>query len=205
MRDSDKGFAEHYFAESPHSKPRFGLIRTCLRGGFFEFVTASGVFSKKRVDLGTSLLVESMIIPDKGSLLDVGCGYGAVGIVAATLNRDLQVFMVDVNERAVRLARENARRNHVRNVTVRKGFLYEPVACLRFNAIVSNPPISAGLKVVSTIVTGAPAHLEDGGLFQMVVRSKIGGKRLSDMMRVAFGNVEVLARKSGYRVLLSKA
>jgi len=204
MRHSDANPSEHYFARKPRSKPRFGLIRTCLRGVFFEFVTASGVFSKKRVDLGTGLLIESMIIPEKGSVLDVGCGYGPVGIVMAALNRGLQVFMVDVNERAVWLARENAKRNSAHNVTVKEGFLYEPVKGLKFNSIVSNPPVSAGLKVVLPIIEQAPAHLESGGLFQIVVRSKIAGKRLKDVMEETFGNADVLARESGYRVLLSR-
>jgi len=76
---------EHYFAERPKSKPELGLVRARLRGLTFEFLTASGVFSRQRVDLGTRLLVESMVLPENGCVLDVGCGYGVVGIVAAAL------------------------------------------------------------------------------------------------------------------------
>jgi len=194
----------HYFSKKPTVKPRYGLIQVHLRERFFEFLTASGVFSRKRIDLGTRLLIESMILPESGNVLDLGCGYGAVGIVAAALHPHLCVYMVDVNERAVRLAKENAKRNRVGNVVFRSGYLYEPVQDVRFDAIFSNPPVSAGLKVVLPIIQQAPLHLATGGSFQMVVRSKIGGKRLSNVIEETFRNVNVFAIESGYRVLLSK-
>ena len=194
----------HYFAEHPKSKMRLGIIHTHLRGIHFEFLTASGVFSKKRVDLGTRLLIESMVLPQEGYVLDIGCGYGAVGIAAATFNPNLRVIMVDVNERAVRLARQNAEKNYVSNVEVRRGYLYEPVKDLVFNCVLSNPPVSAGMETVKAIIFEAPEHMASKALFQMVVKSKIGGKRLLMVFEEAFGNIEVLARKSGYRVLMSK-
>ncbi len=194
----------HYFAEHPKSKMRLGIIHTHLRGIHFEFLTASGVFSKKRVDLGTRLLIESMVLPQEGYVLDIGCGYGAVGIAAATFNPNLRVIMVDVNERAVRLARQNAEKNYVSNVEVRRGYLYEPVKDLVFSCVLSNPPVSAGMETVKAIISEAPEHMAGKALFQMVVKSKIGGKRLLMVFEEAFGNIEVLARKSGYRVLMSK-
>jgi 16S rRNA (guanine1207-N2)-methyltransferase len=195
---------DHYFAAHPKSKMRLGIIRTHLRGIHFEFLTASGVFSKKHVDLGSRLLIESMVLPQEGYVLDIGCGYGAVGIAAATFNPDLRVIMVDVNERAVRLARQNAEKNYVSNVEVRRGYLYEPVKDLIFNCVLSNPPVSAGMETVKAIISEAPEHMTSEAMFQMVVKSKIGGKRLLTVFEEAFGNVEVLARKSGYRVLMSK-
>ena len=195
---------EHYFSKQPGSKPQLGLIRTQLRGRFFEFLASSSVFSKKRVDLGTRLLIESMVLPERGSVLDLGCGYGPVGISAASSNHYLHVVMVDVNRRAVWLAGENAKRNRTDNIEVRHGFLYEPVNSMNFAAILCNPPVSAGMETVSSIVMNAPRHLQGGGSLQLVVRSKKGGKRLFSMMAEAFGSVEVLAKQSGYRVLLSK-
>jgi len=195
---------EHYFAANPKSKPRYGLIRTYLRGKPFEFLTASGVFSKQRVDLGTRLLIKSMLLPKKGCALDMGCGYGAVGIAAAALNSRLYVILVDVNSRAVRLARQNIEKNLVSNAEVRRGWLYAPVEDFVFDCILSNPPVSAGMKTVATIIVEAPRHMARGGVFQMVVKSKVGGKRLRTIFEEAFGNVEVLARESGYRVLMSR-
>lgn len=195
---------EHYYAKQPKSKHQLGLIRTHLRGHFFEFLTSSSVFSKKRIDLGTRLLIESMILPKKGCVLDLGCGYGPVGITAAMFNPDLHVIMTDVNERAIWLAKENAKRNRVGNVEIRRGFLYKPVENVKFRVVLCNPPVSAGMQIVSPMITDAPKHLREDAAFQMVVRSKIGGKRLLNELKKTFGNVEVLARKSGYRVLLSK-
>lgn len=194
---------EHYFAANPKSKPRYGLIRTYLRGKPFEFLTASGVFSKQRVDLGTRLLIESMVLPKKGCALDMGCGYGAVGIAAAAFNPRLYVILVDVNSRAVWLARRNVEKK-VSNAEVRRGCLYEPVEDFIFDCVLSNPPVSAGLETVKEIIVQAPRHMARRGVFQMVVKSKVGGKRLRTIFEEAFGNVEVLARESGYRVLLSR-
>jgi len=195
---------DHYFAAHPKSKMRLGIIRTYLRGKSFEFLTASGVFSKKRVDLGTRLLIESMVLPEEGYVLDVGCGYGAVGIAAAAFNPDLSVVMVDVNERAVRLARRNVEINNVQNVVVKRGHLYEPVKDFTFNCVLSNPPVSAGMETVKAIISESPEHMASKAIFQMVVKSKVGGKRLLTFFEEAFGNVQILARGSGYRVLMSE-
>ncbi len=195
---------EHYYTKRPKSKPRLGLIRANLRGYLVGFLTSASVFSKRRVDLGTRLLIEFMVLPEEGSILDLGCGYGPVGIVAALVNPELWVVMVDVNERAVWLARENVKRNSLNNIEVRRGFLYEPVKNMRFGAILCNPPVSAGMQIVAHIVRGAFRHLEKDGLFQLVVRTRIGGSQILSELRKVFGDVEVLARKSGYRVFLSK-
>jgi len=194
----------HYFAPHPKSKLKLGIIRVYLRGISFEFLTASGVFSKKQIDLGTKLLVESMILPERGYVLDVGCGYGAVGIAVATFNPDLRVVMVDVNERAVWLAKQNIERNRVSNAEAKCGQLYEPVKGLTFDCILSNPPVSAGMDTVKAIIAEAPKHMADKALFQMVVKSKIGRKRLQSFFEEAFGNFTILARESGYRVLMAK-
>ena len=196
--------ANHYFTAHPKSKAKLGIVRTYLCGRPFEFLTASGVFSKKRVDLGTRVLIESMVLPEKGCVLDVGCGYGAVGIVAASSNPDLRVVMVDVNERAVWLAKQNIQRNNVTNAEVRSGHLYEPIKGLAFNCVLSNPPVSAGIETVKAIIVEAPKHMANKARFQMVVKSKIGGKRLKMLLEEAFGNTEILARKSGYRVFISE-
>lgn len=195
---------EYYFTEKPKSKINLGIIRTYLRGRLFEFLTASGVFSKTRIDLGTRLLIESMNLPEKGYTLDIGCGYGPVGIVAAVYNPKLHVVMTDLNERALWLTKENAKRNKAENVEIRKGFLYEPVKDMKFETILSNPPTTAGMKIVLPIIEQAPQHLAKDGLLQIVVRSKISGKRLTTKIKETFGNIQILARQSGYRVLTAK-
>jgi 16S rRNA G1207 methylase RsmC len=134
----------------------------------------------------------------------VGCGYGAVGIVAAASNSRLRVIMTDVNLRAVRLARRNVEINKVNNAEVLCGYLYEPVKDLIFNCVLSNPPVSAGMETVKAIITEAPKVMASEATFQMVIRSKIGAKTLPSVFNETFGNCAVLARESGYRVLMAE-
>jgi 16S rRNA (guanine1207-N2)-methyltransferase len=195
---------DHYFASEPKSEEKFGLIRTSLCGKNFEFLTSSSVFSKRRVDLGTRILIESMDLPMLGYVLDVGCGYGAVGIVAAVLNPKLSVIMTDVNMRAVHLARKNVRLNKVSNAEVRYGYFYEPVEGLVFDRVLSNPPVSAGMETVTAIVKEATKVMSKRATLQMVIRSKIGAKVLPTVFNETFGNCTVLERRSGFRVLMGK-
>ena len=91
-----------------------------------------------------------------------------------------------------------------KNVEILQGDLYKPVENMKFDAILCNPPVSAGMKIVSQIISEAIGYLRESGLFQIVIRSKVGSKQLPTIMEKTFGNVEIIARKSGYRVLLSK-
>jgi 16S rRNA (guanine1207-N2)-methyltransferase len=200
--NKDNKNVEHYFSSDPKCVDNFGLVRTNLRGKSFEFLTSSSVFSKRKVDSGTRLLIEAMVLPQKGNVLDIGCGYGAVGIAAATLNPNLHVVMTDVNMRAVRLAKQNVELNKIVNAEVRFGYLYEPVEDLRFNCVLSNPPVSAGMETVKAIVKQAPAVMTPKASFQMVIRSKIGAKTLPTLFNETFGNCRIVARESGYRVLM---
>jgi len=149
-------------------------------------------------------LIEAMVLPENGCVLDMGCGYGAVGIAAAKFNPKLHVVMVDLNERAVRLAKRNIELNHIYNAEVRKGHLYEPVKDMLFNCILSNPPVSAGLATVKAIITEAPKHMTEKATLQIVLKSKICGKRLQKIFEETFGNFTILVRESGYRVLTTE-
>jgi 16S rRNA G1207 methylase RsmC len=194
--------SEHYFSKNPTSPEKRGFIKCILRGIGLEFLTASGVFSYRRIDNGTRLLVESMALPDEGRFLDLGCGYGVIGITAALINSRLEVTMTDVNSRAAALATENAARNNAMNITTSLGNLYEPVETIKFETIVTNPPISAGMAgVVEPIIVNAPAHLKVGGSLQLVVQSNKGGRTIAFLIEKAFGEAQIVARKGGYRVL----
>jgi len=200
----DNKSTDHYFSYEPKSEDKFGLVRTTLCDRKFEFLTSASVFSKRRIDLGTRLLVESMVLPKTGFVLDIGCGYGAVGIVAASLNPELNVVLTDVNMRAVRLAKKNLELNNVTNAEVRYGYFYEPVEDLVFECVLSNPPVSAGMETVKTIISHAPKVMAEKATFQMVIRSKVGSKALPTFFYNTFGNCAILARESGFRVFLGK-
>jgi len=192
----------HYFSPDPDSRLEYGLIDTVLRGRRYRFLTASGVFSAKRVDNGTRVLVEAMPLPGAGRLLDVGCGIGVIGLVAAVESPGLDVTLTDVNPRATMVAARNVERMGLGNVRVLRGSLYEPVEGEMFDMVVSNPPISAGMKkVVGPLVRGARDHLAVGGRILLVVQSNKGGRTLEGFLDEWFGRHEVVDKKSGYRVL----
>ena len=94
--------SEHYYAEKPISIGRKEIISDVVRGVAVEFIVEAGVFSRRRIDPGTKLLLESAVIPEEGNVLDVGAGYGVIGITIAKLNPKLKVYMVDINKRAVK-------------------------------------------------------------------------------------------------------
>ncbi len=195
----------HYFSADPGSRLEYGLIDTVLRGRRYRFLTASGVFSSRRVDNGTRVLVEAMPIPREGRLLDVGCGVGVIGLVAAVESPGLDVTLTDVNPRATMVAARNVERMGLGNVRVLTGSLYEQVEGEEFDVVVSNPPISAGMRrVVEPLVRGARDRLVVGGRLLVVVQSNKGGRALAGFLDEWFGGHEVLERKSGYRVLSAR-
>src|SRR2546425_11633104 len=130
---------EQYFARRPASRRRPAEFHVSVRGHAFRFRTDAGVFSRGELDRGTELLLEAIEIGPCELILDLGCGYGAIGIVAARLSEGGHVILTDVNERAVALARKNVAANGVGNAEVRLGSLYEPVAEFAFNHILCNP------------------------------------------------------------------
>ncbi len=195
---------DHYFSETPTTPLKIHKVKTILRGISFEFLTAPGVFSYKKIDKGTRILIESMVLPEEGCILDLGCGYGVIGIVAAKLNPKLKIIMTDINKRAIWLAKRNVELNQVKNVKILQGDLYSPVMNQKFDAIITNPPIHAGLRTVFEIIEKAPKHLNSNGTLQIVAKTKMGAKRISEKMLHIFKNVEEISKKSGYRVLLSR-
>ena len=191
---------EHYYTDKPKSKTKYGVIKATLRGKSFKFLTASGVFSYKKIDRGTAILAEKMIIDDDARVLDLGCGYGVLGIVAARAGRNVKPVLTEINSRAAMLAEENLTMNNI-VAEVRKGSFYDPVARERFDTILCNLPMSAGLETAYKIIKGAYEHLNNEGSLQVVVRR--GSKRIEKKMLDVYDNVVILARKGGYRVFIS--
>lgn len=196
-------YVEHYYNERTR-KGAYQFVSDFIRGISVEFEVAPGLFSYKQVDEGTKLLLEYAKIPERGAVLDLGCGYGVIGILIAKLNPHLEVYMVDINRDAVKLARRNTTRNKLdpNRVKVLHGNLYEPVKDMKFDAIYSNPPFSAGMNVVERIIVEAPKHLKPGGTLQIVVRK--GAEKVYNLMAQTFGMVEKLASKKGYKVYLAQ-
>ncbi|ADA67228.1 methyltransferase small [Thermotoga petrophila RKU-10] len=193
---------EHYYTVEPTSKLKVREARLVLKNGHeYIFKTPSGVYSYGKIDKATQVLLENLKVHGK-KVLDLGCGYGVIGIVLKKEYPDLEVYMSDINKRAVEFAKINAK-NHNVEVDIRWGNLYEPWEGMKFDMIVSNPPIVAGKKVWMEIVKRAPEFLEEGGSLQIVAYHNKGGRRIRDFMKEVFGNVEELCKTGGIRVYRS--
>lgn len=196
---------QHYFSRQPKAPPRRRTFTAALRGRRFRFVAESGVFSSARLDRGTALLIDALDVQPADIVLDLGCGWGAIGLAAAALAPNGHAYLVDPNARAVSLARENAARNGLANVTVLQGEGTEPVRGISFDIVATNPPIRAGNRVVFSMIQQARDCLKPGGRFYLVARTKQGAKTLSQKICQVFGNVTETARRGGYRVYLAHA
>lgn len=195
--------SEHYYSNKPSAGHQRQTIEQSLRGQKLKFITDAGVFSKSGVDYGSRVLIEMMEIPADAKVLDVGCGYGPIGLTAATLAKQGHVTMLDVNERAVALAQENAALNKISNVSIVQSDLFEKVQGERFDVILTNPPIRAGKETVHRIFTEAFAHLEQSGALWVVIQKKQGAPSAKAKLEELFGGVEEVGKDKGYRIFKS--
>ena len=179
----------------------FQTLTVELLGQSMRFKTDRGVFSKNGIDYGSRVLLENYQPESAKSLLDVGCGYGTLGLTLAK-KFDLGVTMVDVNSRALDLCRQNAIDNAVSNSKIELSNIYESVS-EKYDAIISNPPIRAGKEVVHKILAGAFSHLNDGGHLTIVIQKKQGAPSAQKKMEEVFGNCQLVARDKGYFILRS--
>ncbi|HSU72325.1 MAG TPA: methyltransferase [Candidatus Binatia bacterium] len=193
---------EHYYSKRPTSQLETKRIHAHLRGVEFTFETGSGTFSKNKVDVGSALLIEEFTSEPGSAILDLGCGYGPVGIALKKTCHQCTIVMTDVNERAVKLAKQNAKLNEV-EVDVRKGDSYAAINEL-FDAIVLNPPQTAGRELCNRMIVDGKERLKTDGFFWLVARHNKGGSEFEKKLNEVFGNVETIAKQSGFRVYRSK-
>lgn len=194
--------SDHYYSEVQHaeSDPKYWNAR--INNQTFRFKTDSGVFSKNKLDFGSRLLIETLLREQrKGPFLDVGCGYGPIGLAIASTYPQTIVHMVDVNERALSLAQENAALNRLKNVKIYRSDRLLAVSKQDFSVIVTNPPIRAGKQVVHDIFSQALEHLRLQGELWVVIQKKQGAPSALNKLQELFGNVEVVTKKKGYYIL----
>lgn len=202
MPDEEPPAAEQYFVEQPRARSARTERRFLYKGELLTFVVDSGIFASHGIDPGTALLIENLDLRATDRVLDLGCGWGAVGVAAAKAAPDGRVVLTDVNRRAARLARQNLDRNRVRNAEVRIGSLFEPVAEETFDVIATNPPFHAGRPLVLKLLSETPTHLVPEGRLVLVGKGSQGIRFYQEWLEAHWpGPVAVLGRGSGYRVL----
>jgi 16S rRNA (guanine1207-N2)-methyltransferase len=202
MAEDDVGAVEQYWAERPRSRSAPSERRFLYRGEMLRFTVDAGVFSSEGLDPGTALLIEHLRAGPADRVLDVGCGWGAIGVAAARLAPKGRVVLTDVNRRAARLARRNLEQNHVPNAEVRVGPFFEPVAEEVFDLIATNPPYRLGREAILKLLADATERLAPDGRLLLVGKGSQGIRFYQAWLEANWpGPVEVLGRGSGYRVL----
>ncbi|MBR3887639.1 MAG: class I SAM-dependent methyltransferase [Clostridia bacterium] len=192
---------EHYYSTDPSVKSEERMITYELGENKFLFISDNGVFSKNHVDFATDFMIRTIYEEVNGSVLDVGCGYGPIGICMAKKNDVTKVTMLDVNHRALDLTKRNAEKNKVVDkVNILESNGFENIN-EKFNVIITNPPIRAGKEVIYKMYSDAKDSLVDGGILYLVINKKHGAPSTIKFLESLYGNCEVLDKKSGFNVL----
>ncbi|GIP36248.1 class I SAM-dependent methyltransferase [Paenibacillus sp. J2TS4] len=192
---------EHYYSPQPTVAHQLQTFQQKLRGREFSFVTDAGVFSKKGIDFGSRLLIETVEVAREAKVLDVGCGYGPIGLAIAAEVDKGTVTMIDINERAVELARENARRNGLTNVRIMQSDTLDKVAGESFHCILTNPPIRAGKAIVHRIFEQAFEALMSSGQLWVVIQKKQGAPSALAKLESLFSKVDKISKDKGYWII----
>lgn len=192
----------HYYTPDPDLPHEITRIQYVAKGRKLQFNTDAGVFSRQKVDFGSNLLI-NFLPALEGRVLDLGCGYGPIGISLAALNPGIEVTMADINRRAVALARENIRANGIKNAQALESDGFAKIIG-SFSTIVSNPPIRTGKKVIYPLFEQSIKFLETGGSLWLVIQKKQGAPSAVAKLEAIFTNCSVEEKAGGYWLLRSE-
>ena len=194
--------SEHYYSNKPQTESKPRQWKFTLRGHTFTFETDAGVFSKSEVDFGSRVLIDTFEIPEvEGDVLDVGCGYGPIGLSIAKANPERFVHMMDINTRAIALAEKNAQVNGVQNVRIFESDGLASVGDVKAAAILTNPPIRAGKETIFRFYDESYEKLVEGGELWIVIQKKQGAPSTVSHLEELFSEVDVVEKKKGYWII----
>lgn len=193
----------HYYNSNLETKSCERSFDFKLLSHDLTFYTDNGVFSKTMIDYGTYILIKNCRMePWYKNVLDVGCGYGPIGISLAKEFETIHFDLIDVNLRALMLAKKNTEINKLKNITIFESNIYEMIHT-KYDCILSNPPIRAGKNVVHKILENSINYLHINGAIYIVIQKKQGAPSAMDKLKKIFGNCEVICRDKGYYILKS--
>ncbi|SEO76707.1 16S rRNA (guanine1207-N2)-methyltransferase [Amphibacillus marinus] len=193
---------EQYFTEQPQSESNPRTWTFVLRGHTFTFTSDIGVFSKNEVDFGSRTLIDAFVPPEiEGAILDLGCGYGPIGLSLAKAFPDRHLVMSDVNERAVKLAEQNAKQNQLNNISLYVSDRFTNIPDQSFAAVLTNPPIRAGKAVVHQMFIDSYDRLQVGGELWVVIQKKQGAPSAVKKLETYFAQVDTITKNKGYHII----
>lgn len=191
--------ADHYYTVNPTSAHDEWQINANVLGNALTFTTDAGVFSRDGLDRGTEVMLDAL--PElTGRILDLGCGWGAVGVSLGKKYPSLDIVMTDINQRAVDLSKRNLAANQVTNASVVQGDAFENVEGL-FDAVITNPPIRAGKAVIYNMFDEARNYLVSGGCLYIVIRKQQGAPSALKYLSSIYASAETIGRGSGFHVI----
>lgn len=194
--------SEHYYSNKPQTESKPRQWKFTLLGHVFTFETDAGVFSKSEVDFGSRVLIEAFEMPVvAGDVLDVGCGYGPIGLSIARSHPERTIQMMDINTRALALATKNAQMNGVQNVHVLESDGLASIGDVKAAAILTNPPIRAGKDTIFRFYEQSYEKLVDQGELWVVIQKKQGAPSTVKHLEEMFSEVDIVEKKKGYWVI----
>lgn len=192
----------HYFENDQNLPSNLKKTTVYLFKQNYIFYTDNGVFSKHGIDYGSRLLLESLPYEElNGPILDVGCGYGVLGIII-NKKTNLEVDMIDVNKRALHLSKRNSKENNCSNINVFASNCYDKIT-KRYKTIITNPPIRAGKKIVYEILFEAKNYLTEDGVLYIVIRKDQGAKSVIYDLKKYY-DVSIVNKSKGFYIILAK-
>ena len=194
--------SDHYYTANPASAHDERRVALTALGNALVFTTDAGVFSRDGLDKGTEALLNALPVPMEGRVLDLGCGWGPVGVALGKKYPALEIVMTDINQRAAELARRNLAANGVQAQVVQgDGFAAVEGS---FDAILTNPPIRAGKAVIYALFREARARLNPGGALYIVIRKQQGAPSALKFLREVYDEAEVIDRSGGFHVIRAR-
>ncbi len=189
----------HYFENDNNLVSEIKPFNISINETSFTFNTDNGVFSKGELDFGTSLLIKNVLkLNVSGDILDLGCGYGAIGIILSKVTKS-SITMSDVNKRALHLTKMNAKKNNV-SVSVIESDGYENIND-KFDYVISNPPIRVGKKILYKLLLDTKEHLKENGKLIIVVRKEQGALSLIKDMSNNY-KIDIWDKEKGFYIIL---
>ncbi|SDC52355.1 16S rRNA (guanine1207-N2)-methyltransferase [Pelagirhabdus alkalitolerans] len=194
--------SEQYFTGKPQIESHPETWSYALRGVNMTFTSDRGVFSKGGVDFGSRLLIETFSAPDlEGAFVDLGCGYGPIGLALAKVYPNRQVVMADVNHRAIDLAIKNKEANRIENVEICVSDGFSNITTNAISAVLTNPPIRAGKQVVHQLLEESYEKLLPEGELWVVIQKKQGASSAVKKLETLFSEVSVVKKDKGYHII----
>ena len=190
---------DQYYTADPSSESRPVPCAFPYRGHGLNFMTDAGVFSKGELDVGSRLLLDALPALS-GDVLDLGCGWGAIGVAIARANKEARVVMADVNHRALDLCRANCARNGVTAEVIESDGM-AAVLGRRFDAIVTNPPIRAGKQVIYRMFAQSAEKLNADGELYIVIRKQQGAESAIKYLKTLFDSVDTIEKSGGFWII----